>query len=76
MKSNYKFCVASVVPDYEGVREHKVVYYAYKAGYGVHSVDDINDDYVVWYDTEQEALKQRLKSSDCVVSKLFEQKVR
>lgn len=62
-----KFCVASVYMNTDGCN---VSFYAFKEGvYGVHRVSDINDKNIIWYDTEEEAMKNRYNSSDCVLPK-------
>jgi hypothetical protein len=62
-----KYCVASVRVDLSG---SEVTFYAFKDGaYGLHRVSDIEDENVLWYDTEAEALSNRWNSNDCVISK-------
>ena len=54
--------------------EAKVSFYAFRDdAYGLHRVGEIDDPDVIWYDTEQEALKMRLNSNDCVLYKYFEE---
>lgn len=65
----YKYCVAQV-NFLKG--KHEINFYAYNKAYGLHGVSDWNDEDVVWFDTEKEALSARFNSNDCVLSKLFE----
>lgn len=61
-----RFCVAQV--NLYGEKP-EVSFYAYQNGpYGLHRVDDINNENVVWYDTEKEALRARFNPNDCVIS--------
>lgn len=63
-----KYCIASVRVDSKG--EAVVTYFAFKNGaYGLHSVDNINDESVIWYETEAEAENHRLNANDCIVSR-------
>lgn len=63
----FKYCVASVT---QSISKASVGYYAYidNANHGLHLVDDFKDKYVIWYDTEEEALKHRRRPFDCVVT--------
>lgn len=64
-----KYCVAQV-NTFGG--KHEISFYAYTNNvYGLHRVSDWNDENVIWYDTEKEALSARFNSNDCVLSKLF-----
>lgn len=59
------YCVASV-SIFSGKPD--VSYYAYKKGpYGLHRVGDYKDPNVVWYKTEQDALRARWNANDCVI---------
>lgn len=64
----YKYCVASVVSNNDGSGNYHATFYAYEDGYGLHTVDNIKDDCIIWYDTEKEALKHRLNDNDCIIS--------
>lgn len=65
-----KFCVAAV-NTYGG--KHEVSFYAFQNGqYGLHRVQTWDDPNVLWYDTEADALKNRLNANDCVLSRGFE----
>ncbi|SES69376.1 hypothetical protein [[Clostridium] polysaccharolyticum] len=60
-----KYCVASVHVDSE---KASVSYYAYlNNSYGLHKVDSWKDDAVCWYDTEKEAMQNRINHEDCVL---------
>lgn len=66
----FKYCVAQV--NFIGCK-HEVSFYASTNNvYGLYRVSDWNDENVVWYDTEKEALAARFNSNDCVLSRLFE----
>ena len=66
-KQKLLYCVAQVTmrgstPD--------VSFYAYSNGsYGLHLVGNIDDENVLWYDTEEEAKKHIFNSFECVISK-------
>ena len=61
-----RYCVACVNMN---AGKPEVSFYAYRKDmYGLYRVADINDPYVVWYDTEEEALKARWNANDCVIS--------
>ena len=66
--NGYKYCVANVRVNCIG--ESKVSYYAFRAGqYGLHLVEDFKDDYVLWYDTAEEARAHILNiERECVLS--------
>lgn len=66
----YRYCVASVYVNSLG--EAAVSYYAYREGYWLHATSNINDLTVIWYDVEEEAMKNRINANDCVVSKYFD----
>lgn len=70
MKSQRKYCVANVYMNSLG--EARVSYYAYQKGpYGTHLTEDIDDEYVLWYDTEEEARGMIHNSEgECVLSRL------
>lgn len=60
-----KYCVASVHVNSDGP---SVSYYAYlNNSYGLHTVSDWKNEHVIWYDTEIEAMKNRLNPEDCVL---------
>lgn len=63
-----KYCVANIYVNCMG--EAKVTYYAYRNGaYGLHLVENKNDEYVLWYDTADEARKHIMnKEGECVMS--------
>ena len=66
-----KYCVASIYVNCFG--ESSVSYYAFCKGYGLHTVQDINDEYVLWYDTKEETKKHIMNSEgECVISFGFE----
>ena len=48
-----RYCVAQIYVNCLG--EASVSYYAFCRGYGLHTVKDINDKFVLWYDTKEEA---------------------
>lgn len=62
----FKYCVASVTMS---ISRTSVGYYAYidNNNREMQLVDDWKGKYVIWFDTEEEALKHRRKSTDCVV---------
>jgi hypothetical protein len=61
-----RYCIASVRVGIDGKVE--VTYFAFKDGaYGLHLVDDINDESVLWYETEEEAESHRLNANECIV---------
>ena len=64
-----RYCVAHLYVNCKG--EASVSYYAYINNnmYGLHLVNDINDKYVLWYDTEEEAKKHIFNACECVISK-------
>lgn len=63
-----RFCVANVYMNCLG--ETTVSFYAYQNNnYGLHLVSDINDENILWYDTEAEAKKHILNSWECILSK-------
>lgn len=65
MKNAVKYCVAQLYVNKMGAH---VTYYAYSDdAYGLHRVSDINDNNVLWYDTVDEASKNKMNYSDCVV---------
>ena len=72
MKSNRKYCVANVHMNSLG--EVSVSYRAYMKGpYGAHFVGDIDDEYVLWYDTEEEARGMIYnREGECILSRLTE----
>lgn len=72
MKSNKKYCVANVHMNSLG--EVSVSYRAYMKGpYGAHFVGDIDDEYVLWYDTEEEARGMIYnREGECILSRLTE----
>lgn len=66
----YKYCVAQV--NTFG-NKHEVSFYAFEEGqYGLHRVSDWNEPTVLWYDTQEEAMKHRCNANDCVLNKFFE----
>lgn len=67
----FKYCVAQV--NFIGGK-HDVSYYAYVDNvYGLrHRVSDWDDENVIWYDTEKEALSARVYPNDCVLIRSFE----
>lgn len=68
----YKYCVAQV--NFIG-GVHKVSYYASaNNAYGLCRVSDWDDENILWYNTEKEALSQRHNANDCVLIRLFEYK--
>ena len=63
-----RYCIASVRVDSTGVAS--VSYYAFRNdGYGLHLVGNIEDNNVLWYDTEAEAKKRILNANDCVIAR-------
>lgn len=66
-----RYCVAQIYVNCLG--EASVSYYAFCRGYGLHAVKDINDKFVLWYDTKEEAQKHIMNSEgECVISKGFD----
>lgn len=67
----YKYCVAQV-NIYGGVPT--VSFYAFQeGGYGLHRVSDWDDPNVLWYSTQDEAIKNRWNANDCVLTRWFEE---
>ena len=63
-----KYCVASIYIPMNNVP--MVSYYAYQPNSnGSYKIGDINDEYVVWYDSEQEALDARRNACECVIGR-------
>ena len=63
-----KYCVASIYIPMNNVP--MVSYYAYQPNSnGSYRIGDINDEYVVWYDSEQEALDARRNACECVIGR-------
>lgn len=70
-KAVIKYCVASVNNYGHG---HEISFLAYQKGsYGLHRVSNWDDEYVLWYDTEKEALEHRIDSNQCVLCRCFEE---
>lgn len=61
-----RYCVARVWLE---AGEPRVTFMAYCRGYGLHEISNINDEYVLWYDTEAEAKKHLMGANSCVLSK-------
>lgn len=72
----YKYCVAAMESNRDESNQYHAAFYAVKSGYGLHKVGDINDEFILWYDTEKEAKQHRLNSNDCVISKWFEDEIK
>ena len=69
-KDMIKYCVASV--SIYG-NEHEISFLAYQKGsYGLHKVSNWDDEYVLWYDTEKEALEHRVEPNQCVLPRRLE----
>lgn len=68
MKSCLKYCVASI--HLNSLGEASVGYYAYQKGpYGKHLTENVKDEYVLWYDTKEEAQTHIMNSEgECVIS--------
>jgi len=68
MKSCLKYCVASISLNCLG--EARVRYYACMKGpYGLHLIENMKDEYVLWYDTKEEAQAHIMNSEgECVIS--------
>jgi hypothetical protein len=59
-----KYFIASLYINEVGA---EVTYYAYKEGsYGLHRTPDINDPNIIYYDTLEEARKQKPNDSDSI----------
>lgn len=66
----YRYCVAEVTLLGE---QPEVTYYAYfQNAYGLCLVPNIDEEHILWYDTEKEALGHRWNACDCVIMKYFE----
>lgn len=68
-KMVFKYCVASVnfengiaVVSYRAQKNSRSEFY---------NEYDMNDENIIWYDTEKEALNNRINPNDCVVWKFF-----
>lgn len=46
----------------------KVLFRAYTKLYGIHLCEDLNDKYILWYKTEEEAKKNIHNANECVLS--------
>ncbi|MGN0466218.1 MAG: hypothetical protein ACI4F9_07720 [Lachnospiraceae bacterium] len=60
-----KYCVASVCVDLERVRTY-VGYYA-QGTHGLYLTSSWENENVIWYDTEDEAMEHRLNANNCVL---------
>lgn len=68
-ESMYKYCVAQVRVN-SITNQANVSYYAYEEGssYGLHTVNDVKDDNVLWHDTAEEAAQHILNEyGECVL---------
>lgn len=69
MKCKFRYCVANVYVNCKG-KAH-ISYYSYNNAYGLHLCEDINDEYVLWYGTREEAQKRIMNNTgECVIERV------